>query len=323
VTPGEGEKAVVPRAEPRSYYGQPVVKEPVWTWEIPLYFFTGGMAGASAGLAFLSQLRGNDVLARRAWGVALAGVGVSPVLLISDLGRPSRFFNMLRLFKVTSPMSVGSWLLAGANTATSLAAADALLPPQLRRRLPLAAVAPLARPAAAALGLPLSTYTAVLIANTSVPVWHEARRTLPFVFAGGAAASAGAAATLVCPPEHAGPARRMAVIGAVLQLTAARTMEEGLGELARPYREGVSGRLARGAQVLTAVGGMALAGLARRSRPAAIAGAGALAAGALLERCAVYLAGSVSARDPAATVGPQRERIARGETRGAERLATR
>jgi hypothetical protein len=163
----------------------------------------------------------------------------------------------------------------------------------------------------------------VLVANTAVPAWHEARHTLPFLFAGGAAASAGAAATLVCPPEHAGPARRLAVIGAVLELGAARAMEEGLGELAGPYHEGVSGRLSRGAQLLTAVGGMTLAGLARRSRPAAIAGAGALAAGALLERWAVYKAGVASARDPAATVGPQRERIARGEARGAERLATR
>jgi hypothetical protein len=300
-----------------------VIKEPVWTWEIPAYLFTGGMGGASAGLAFLSGAHGNDVLARRAWGVAAAAIGVSPVLLISDLGRPARFLNMLRLFKVTSPLSVGSWLLSATGTATALAAADALAPGRLRRRLPLAAVAPVARPAAAALGLPLSTYTAVLVANTSVPVWHEARRTLPFVFAGGAAASAGAAATLICPPEHAGPARRLALFGAVLELTAARAMEEGLGELARPYREGGPGTLARGAQLLTAVGGMALAGLARRSRPAAIAGAAALATGALLERCAVYLAGSASARDPAATVGPQRERIARGETRGAERLATR
>ena len=96
-----------------SYYGRPVIKEPVWTPEIPVYFFTGGLAGASAGLGVLAELRGNEVLARRAWAVALAGVAVSPVLLISDLGVPTRFLNMLRMFKVTSPMSVGSWILAG------------------------------------------------------------------------------------------------------------------------------------------------------------------------------------------------------------------
>ena len=75
--------------------------------------------------------------------------------------------------------------------------------------------------AAALLGLPLATYTAALIANTAVPVWHEARRELPFVFAAGAAASAGAAATVAhARPRDAGPARRLAVGGAVAELAA-------------------------------------------------------------------------------------------------------
>jgi hypothetical protein len=303
-----GEAAMVPAAEPRSYYGQAVIKEPVWTWEIPVYFFTGGLGGASAGLAYLAELRGNEVLARRAWGVALAGIGASPALLISDLGRPARFMNMLRLFKVTSPMSVGSWLLSAAGSATAIAAADALLPDRPFKR-----VAPVAKPAAALLGLPLSTYTAALVANTSVPAWHEARRTLPFLFAGGAAASAGALASLVTPPEHAAPARRLAVGGAIAELAAARAMEDGLGELAQPYHEGPSGSLSRAAQLVTATGGMALAGFARRSRAAAVGGAAALAIGALLERWAVYKAGFASARDPSFTVGPQRKRISARE----------
>ena len=110
-------------------------------------------------------------------------MGVSPLLLISDLGYPSRFLNMLRMFKVTSPMSVGSWVLVGSGTATAVAAAHAwtgLLPGPAR----------VARPAAALLGLPLSTYTAALIANTAVPVWHEARAELPVMFAAGGATSA-------------------------------------------------------------------------------------------------------------------------------------
>ena len=101
--------------EIRSYHGQPVIKPPVWTWEIPVYFFTGGVAGASAGLAYLSEVRGNEVLARRAWGAAIAAVAVSPALLVSDLGRPERFLNMLRMFKVTSPMSLGSWSLSASG----------------------------------------------------------------------------------------------------------------------------------------------------------------------------------------------------------------
>ena len=146
-------------SETTSYHGQPVIKEPIWTWEIPTYFFTGGLAGASAGLAYLSDLRGNEVLARRAWTAAFGGIVVSPVFLISDLGRPMRFLNMLRMFKVTSPMSVGSWILSASGAATTLAAVDAWtgLFPRAGR---------VARPAAALLGLPLSTYTAALIANT-------------------------------------------------------------------------------------------------------------------------------------------------------------
>ena len=110
-----------------------VLKEPVWTAEIPLYFYAGGLAGASAGLGLLSDLRGERVLARRAWALALAGSVVSPALLISDLGVPRRFLHMLRLFKVTSPMSVGSWILAafGASTAaimtSTFAAVNALM----------------------------------------------------------------------------------------------------------------------------------------------------------------------------------------------------
>src|SRR5205823_6555146 len=115
----------------------------------------------------LADVSGNEVLARRAWMVSLAGVSVSPPLLISDLGVSKRFLNMLRMFKVTSPMSVGSWILSGAGTAIAIGAANALtgLFPALAKP---------AKPAAALLGLPLSTYTGALIANTSVPVWHEA-----------------------------------------------------------------------------------------------------------------------------------------------------
>ena len=92
----------------------------MWTWEIPAYFFFGGMAGAAAPFALLSELRGDEALARRAWLVALAGVAASPPLLIADLGRPERFHHMLRVLKPTSPMSVGSWILGASSTAIAL-----------------------------------------------------------------------------------------------------------------------------------------------------------------------------------------------------------
>jgi formate-dependent nitrite reductase membrane component NrfD len=296
------------------YYGRPVIKEPVWTPEIPLYFFTGGMAGASAGLAFMAETTGNEVLARRAWAAAMGGIAVSPALLISDLGVPSRFLNMLRMFKVTSPMSVGSWILSGSGATTTLASANALtgLFPVLGRA---------AKPAAALLGLPLATYTGALIANTSVPVWHNARNMLPALFGAGAAASAGAAATILTPVRDAAPARRLAIIGAAAELVATNVMEQKLGSLAEPYHEGPSGTLARSAKVLTAVGAMAIGGWGHQRRSAAVLGGAALLGGALAERFAVFRAGFASAKDPKFTVGPQRERVEAGLGKGASQRA--
>jgi hypothetical protein len=308
------ERSMVPRAEPQSYYGQPVLKQPVWKPEIPFYFYTGGMGGASAGLALMAEVSGNRQLARRAWMTAMAGVGASPALLISDLGRPTRFLNMLRMFKVTSPMSVGSWILAGSGSATALAVGS-----EFTGLYPGAGRA--AKVAAALLGLPLATYTAGLLANTSVPAWHDSRLTLPFVFAGSSAASAGAAAAALTPIRHAGPARRLAIGGAVVSVGAAVAMERTLGELGEPYKKGLSGKLARAAGALNLAGAALMAARGGSSRTAATAGSAVLTAGVITERWAVFKAGFQSAGDPKYTVGPQRARIERGETRGAVRRA--
>lgn len=297
----------------RSYHGQPVIKQPIWSWEIPCYFFTGGLAGASAGLAYLAQLRGNEVLARRAWGVAFAGLAVSPALLTSDLGRPQRFANMLRMFKVSSPMSVGSWILIASGASTAVASADAWLGlfPRLAR---------LARPAAAIFGLPLSTYTAALVSNTAVPVWHEARWHLPFVFASGAALSAGAAAVAVTPPAHAGPARRLALASAALEFGLNELMRRQLREHGEAYARGpaASVRRASGACIVT---GLALLNSRGRSRGGAVAAGVLLCSGALCARWSVFKAGIASASDPKYVVGPQREGISQGRRRGAARSA--
>jgi hypothetical protein len=303
-------------AEVRSYHGQPVIKEPVWTWEIPCYFYTGGLAGASAGLAWLSERRGNDALARRAWAIALGGVITSPALLTSDLGKPMRFLNMLRMFKITSPMSVGSWVLSASALTTTLAVAERELGAFPR-------LGALSRPAAALLGLPLSTYTAALIANTAVPVWHEARRELPFVFAAGAAMSAGAAAAMATEPAVAAPARRLALAGAVAELATEQLMERRLGELRTPYEAGLPHQLAQLSRVTIAAGAALTALAGRRSRLAAVAGGALLSAGALATRWSIFRAGFASAGDPAAVIGPQRERIERGERPGAARRTAR
>jgi Polysulphide reductase, NrfD len=246
---------------------KPIIKEPVWTPEIPTYFYVGGLAGASAAFALASSLNGEEAVARRAWLVAFGGSVVSPALLISDLGRPARFLNMLRMFKVTSPMSVGSWLL----------------------------------------GLPLVAYTAALVANTAVPVWHHARVELPFLFVSGGAASAGAAAAMLAPVGEAGAARRLAVLGAAGELTVKRVMEHRLdaAQVGAPYHEGPAGRLGTAAEALTLAGAGVLALRGGRSRRWAVAGGALLTAGAVAERWSVFRAGFQSVARPQDTVVPQ------------------
>jgi hypothetical protein len=295
-----GRGAVVPAAEVRSYYDSPVIKEPVWTWEVPWYFFTGGMSGASAVLAAVAEASGHRDLARVARRVGLAALAPSPVLLIMDLGRPERFHHMLRVFKPTSPMSMGSWLLL----AFSGAFGGAGLLRELGRLPKLAA---LAEAATGVLGPVMTTYTAVLFSNTAVPVWNEARRELPFVFAAGAAASAGAGA-MVFAGDDDGPAWRLAVGGGLVEMAAVELMRRRLGELGEPYERDDAGRYARAAKRMAAAGA-AVAGLGRRSRTLKAVGAGLLIGGAICERWAAYRAGFISARDPKYTVGPQRARV--------------
>jgi len=299
-----------------SYYGQPILKEPVWTWEIPMYFFTGGVGGASAGLAYLAELRGNGELARRTWAAALAAAAVNPALLTSDLGKPTRFLNMLRMFKLTSPMSVGSWILAGSGASTAVAAIDAWTGAFPRG-------GKLARPGAALLGLPLSTYTGALIANTAIPAWHESRRLLPFVFGSGAGLSAGAVALMLTPPEHAAAARRLAVAGTAVEVVLKRRMEEQLGPLGEPYKKGAAAMFGHIGAACLIGGATLIAARASSSRLAARAGGALLSAGALAARWSVFKAGFQSAADPRYVVQPQRGAIVRGERRGASRVESR
>ena len=308
---GRGPVKEVLEEEARSYYGKPVLKEPAWNWMIPVYFFTGGLAGASSGLVVAARLGGNDELARHALFGALAGAGVSPVFLIWDLGRPARFYEMLRVLKPTSPMSVGTWVLSAFGSFTGLAAMSEVLGvlPRLGR---------VSEVVAATLGPALSTYTAVLIAATSVPVWHEARRELPLVFAASSAASAGAFATILTSTDNAGPARRLAVGGALAEIGAAELMKYRLGRfLAEPYgMDGTKGydKLSR---VLSGLGAAVVGLGGRKSRKAAVAGGAMVLAGAALERFSIFRAGFRSARDPKYTVMPQRERLrARDGARG-------
>jgi hypothetical protein len=302
------EQVLVPKADVRTYYDRPVLKAPVWKWYIPAYFFTGGLAGVSSVLGFGAQVTGRRRLRRATRVTALAGITASAGLLVVDLGRPSRFHHMLRVAKVTSPMSVGSWLLAVYGPMAGLAAA-----PDVTGLFPrLGAVA---GAVAGLLGPAVATYTAVLVSDSAIPAWHEAHPYLPFVFGGGAAASAGGAALVLTPIAESGPARRMAVTGAVVELAATQLMEHRLGEVGEPYTEGPSGRFTKAAKALIGAGAL-VAAVGGRRRAGAVTGGTMLVAGALVERLAVFHAGVQSAGDPAAVVGPQRRRLTAGGAGG-------
>ena len=302
---GRGEAAMVPRAEPASYYGRPVIKPPVWSAEVPWYLFAGGLAGASAVLGTAADAAGNHTLARRAWLLASAGVTASPPLLVSDLGRPERFLNMMRVFKVTSPMSMGSWILAASGGATTVATAHELFGWFGR-------LGPLAKLASTALGPALATYTGVLVADTAVPAWHEGYREMPFVFTGSAAMASGGLGLFAAPLSESQPARNLAVFGVGIEAAAFERMTRRMGMAAEPYRSGRAGAYIRAGQALSVLGvAGALLGRAggRRGRViSALAGASLLAASAAT-RWGIFHAGLASAADPKYTVVPQRDRL--------------
>ncbi|SFD98687.1 Polysulphide reductase, NrfD [Actinopolyspora alba] len=284
----------------RSYYGRPIIKEPTWKVpDVPAYLYLGGMAGASSVMGALAQLRGYSRLRRVGLLCAAGGSGASVLALIHDLGRPRRFLNMLRVFKPTSPLSVGSWILAPFSALSGAVAVSELT----------GFARPLARVVAgfaAVLAPAMTTYTAVLLADTAVPGWHETRRELPFVFAFSSVAAAGALGTGLAPRSEAAPARRMAVIGSLGELLASRVLEQRAGRIAEAYRTGRAGTTLRTARVLAA--GCALGALfARRSGSVAVLVAASGTAASAATRYGVFEAGRETARDPYYTVVPQRQ----------------
>lgn len=311
------EQLAVPRAEFRSYYGKQILKTPVWNWMIAAYLFTGGLSAGSAMLAAGADLTGLPGLRRVSRVGSLASVLASLYFLIADLGRPERFHHMLRVAKPSSPMSVGTWILSAYGPGSGVAAVAELMPKRLRRMWLGRLVSRSARPAglwAAATAPGVASYTAVLLSQTAVPAWRDAHPYLPFVFTGSAAASGGGLGMLLAPPAETGPARRMAVVGAALEVTASRVMEQRIGLPAEAYTTGRAHRLRQLSEALT-VGGAVGAVLGRRRAVTAMSGA-ALLVGSALQRFAVFEAGVESTRDPKYVVVPQRERVDARERTG-------
>lgn len=311
-----GDRSMVPEAEFTSYYGRPIVKASPWEADIPAYLFAGGVAAGSSLIAAGADLTGRPVLRRTGRLGSIVALTFSMVALVHDLGKPSRFLNMLRVVKLTSPMSVGTWLLslygpfAGAAAATEVVG---MLPARYKVG-PLRLAPYVDRPAgviAALTAPPIASYTAVLLADTSTPSWHAAYKELPFVFVGSAAAASAGLGLVTAPLHENGPVRRMAMGGAVLELLMEHRMEQTMGITAEPLHQGKAGRLMRASKALTLAGAVGCT-LAGRSRVVAVASGAALLAGSACTRFGVFEAGQESARDPKYTVVPQRERVDAG-----------
>jgi formate-dependent nitrite reductase membrane component NrfD len=308
-----------PSPEGATYYGRPAIKEPVWMWAVPAYFYAGGAAGAAASLGAIAQGAGGGRLRRlvtRCRLIAAGGILAGTALLVYDLGRPSRFGNMLRVFRPTSPMNLGSWALAAAGPLASASAVFAWSGPGPRLAGDLAGVG------AGLLGPPLTAYTGVLLSNTAVPLWQATRRSLPPLFAASSVASAASLLDLVDldgPEERV--VRRFGLLGKAAELAATVAVEREANRVervGRPLREGLGGALWRAAKGLTAASLVvsALPGSSRRRRVAAgIMGT----LGSVAVRFAVFHAGKASARDPRATFDQQRAGRGAAEVDGSAR----
>ncbi|GAA1285963.1 NrfD/PsrC family molybdoenzyme membrane anchor subunit [Brachybacterium alimentarium] len=319
---GSREMPMVEDVEFSSYYGRPVVKAPPWEWPIGLYLFVGGLAGGSALLGAGGSLTGRAGLRRTARLTAVGAVGVGLPALVMDLGRPERFLNMLRVFKPTSPMSMGTWLLSAFGTAAGVAAAGEM-DRMTGERLPLGRLRPLLRVAegaggagAAVLGAPLAAYTAVLLGDTAVPTWAASRKGLAYVFVSSAGMAAGGAAMITTPTAEAGPARTLAVLGVAGDLIGMRFTKEQMHPLeAEPLETGSAGWKLRLSEGLAIAGGLGTLLGGRHRGIAALSGL-ALASASALTRFGVLEAGLESVKDPRRVIEPQRERLEKRRAAG-------
>lgn len=285
------------------YYGVPLLKPPVWTWEVPAYFFVGGAAGAAAVIAAAARLSGGrDNLVRDARWIAAVGGAIAPPLLIADLGRPQRFLNMLRVFKRRSAMSVGAWtLVAFSNAAAASAGAD-LLERATNGRVSVRVIGNAAEAVAATTGLVLSTYTGVLIGATAIPAWSANVKVLPIHFG---ASGVGASVSILELLGHrdralnvlgAGAAAVEALIGAGLELRESEALV--------PLKDDWSGAVTRMGGVLSGPLPLALRVLAGRSPSARKAAAISTIMGSLMTRVGWLAAGRSSIEGSKKTTRP-------------------
>ena len=286
------------------YHGNPLLKPPTWTWQVPLYLFAGGVAGTCAFIALVAHVSVNSTLLRAALWIALAGALISPPLLIADLGKPARFLNMLRVFKLWSVMSVGAWTLAVFSSAIGLAVVCHELILAGYGNSFLLLLEWVAEIAAAFSGLILASYTSVLLGVTAIPVWSENRRLVPAVFLAGGLGSASALLELL---GFLVPATQFIGLAASTVETVIAIVIEARGRYVdKPLREGAVGWLVRGGGILAGPVSLLLRIFWVHSPAIRDLAAVCFIAGALISRYAWVAAGRVSSRDPQALFELQR-----------------
>ena len=296
-------------ASDTTYYDRPLLKPSVWGIDIPLYYFLGGAAGAALSLGAAVQLivpREDGDLRRFSaichW-IGIIGSTAGAALLIHDLGRPSRFLFMLRVFRPTSPMNMGSWILSAAAPS---AIATGLL---LNREGILGTIGEISGYISGLFGAALATYTGVLASNTAIPIWQESRRWMPFLFASSGAATAGSLLEMLYTgSEGRWIARIFGTVGRATEIVAARQVEHAASRIPKvgePMHHGRPALLWKTAAVLT-VASLTVSLIPAKSRRKTFA-AGLLGiAGSLCMRFAVHYIGNASARDPRAVFAHQR-----------------
>lgn len=297
-----------------TYYGRPMLKESVWGLDIPLYYFCGGAAGAAMTLGAAMQLaaRGGRnrrqlrELSKRCHWTGILGSTMGAALLVHDLGRPSRFAYMLRVFRPTSPMNLGAWILAGAAPS---AIATGLF---INRRGVVGKLGEVSGFVSGIFGAALAGYTGVLVSNTVLPVWQQSGRWIPVMFIGSAAASAASILDIFSEDEAA---RRVTQVygtaGRIVELAAAKQVERlasTVPQVGEPFRKGAPAALWKAAGALTAaslVVSLLPLNAKKKRRIAGVLGA----AGSLCLRLAVHYLGNASARDPRAAIRQQRKSL--------------
>lgn len=293
------------------YYGRPVVKPPVWEWQIALYFFVGGLAGMAGVIGAVACFCGHADVTRAAMWLATAGVMISTVLLVWDLGRPWLFLHMLRVFKPKSPMSVGSWIVSffGACAVPGAIAFELdqrhLLPAGSGAALALHVLAALLAVGTGFSGMFLATYTGVLIGVSTIPAWFSHVRLLPVHF--GTVGFGSAVAVLELLGFHLRALNALGWLAAIVETCVWLLLElKHHGAIDRAVHQGQSGLLLRSAGILTGPVALVLRALGTGFWPARLLADIAFLAGGITHRFGWVEAGHASGRDPEAVFASMR-----------------